>query len=244
MEATKNITMEPYNIGYYIAKYGTVENLTNDYIGAIDGLRMQYRRYETSPRKGGRYRRGKMEHLRQQAEAIHDELLRVSRAMKGYFAATPAETPQISTETAERVNVSAESENVAERAENKPYYTHRWKVLHNCDLKAWDKFHKKHKEATLIFHHGTTYTALQKEAVKVAEMCGITYKVNRHGAEVCQFDGVTLGRIIEQGMYVAIAELHKEPDCGLSEPPQSPETPQTAECAADMPKPREMTRKR
>lgn len=36
------------------------------------------------------------------------------------MAATPAETPQISTETAETVNVSVEGENAAGRAENKP----------------------------------------------------------------------------------------------------------------------------
>lgn len=109
MEANQNITMEPYNIEYYIAKYGTVENLTKDYIEAIDGLRLQYRQYETNPRKGGRYRREKIEHLRQQAEAIYHELLRVSRAMKDYFAAQAAETSRISTETAETVNVSAEA---------------------------------------------------------------------------------------------------------------------------------------
>lgn len=99
-----NTTIEPYALQYYIAKYGTVENLTNDYIGAIDGLRMQYKQYEDNPRKGGRYRREKMEHLRQQAEAIYDELLRVSRAMKEYFATRASETPQISTQTAETVN--------------------------------------------------------------------------------------------------------------------------------------------
>lgn len=95
-----NATMEPYNLQYYTAKYGTVENLTNDYIGAIDGLRMQYWQYEDNPRKGGRYRREKMEHIRQQAEAIYNELLRVSGAMKEYLAKQASETPQISTETA------------------------------------------------------------------------------------------------------------------------------------------------
>lgn len=99
-----NTTIEPYALQYYIAKYGTVENLTKDYIGAIDGLRMQYKQYEDNPRKGGRYRREKMEHLRQQAEAIYRELLRVSLAMIDYFAAQPTETPQISAETAETVN--------------------------------------------------------------------------------------------------------------------------------------------
>lgn len=102
MEANQNITMEPYNIEYYIAKYGTVEKLTKDYIGAIGGLRMQYKQYEDNPSKGGRYRREKMEHLRQQAGALYQELLRVSRAMKEYFAARATETPQISTEAAGR----------------------------------------------------------------------------------------------------------------------------------------------
>lgn len=157
--------------------------------------------------------------------------------------ATPAETPRISKETAETVNVSAEEEKAAERAENKPYYTHRWRVLHNCDLKTWDKFHKKHKEAILIFHHETTYTALQKEAVKVSEMCDIAYEVNRHGVEVCLFNDVTLTQIIEQGIYVAIAELPKVPDYGLTDAPQSPEAPQTVDCATDTPKPRETARK-
>lgn len=121
MEANQNITMEPYNIEYYIAKYGTVENLTKDYIGAIDGLRLQYRQYETNPRKGGRYRREKMEHLRQLAEGIYDELLRVSRAMKEYFATRASETPQISTEVSKVVNVSAEGENAAETKEMPRY---------------------------------------------------------------------------------------------------------------------------
>lgn len=146
--------------------------------------------------------------------------------------ATPTETARISTEAAETVNVSVEGEKEEERAENKPYYTHRWRVLHNCDLKTWDKFHKKHKEAILIFHHEATYTALQKEAVKVSEMCDIAYEVNRHGVEVCLFNDATLTQIIEQGIYVAIAELPKVPDYGLTDAPQSPETPQeTAEPA-------------
>lgn len=153
-------------------------------------------------------------------------------------------TPTERTETAEAVNVSVEGEKGAEMAENKPYYTHRWRVLHNCDLKTWDKFHKKHKEAILIFHHDTTYAALQKEAVKVSGMCGITYKVNRHGVEVCLFNDATLAQIIGQGIYVAIAELPEVPDYGLTQPPQSPEIPQTVEYTTDTPKPRETAEKR
>lgn len=145
---------------------------------------------------------------------------------------TPTETPQIPTESTETANGAVEGE----RAGNKPYYTHRWRVLHNCGLKTWDKFNKKHKGAILVFHHGTTYSVLQNEAVRVSKLCGIAYKVNRHGVEVCQFDDTALNQIIEQGLYVAIIELSEEPDCGLSEPPQSPETPQTGECTTGLSK--------
>lgn len=152
-----NTTMEPYNLQYYVAKYGTVGNLTNDYTGAIDGLRMQYKQYEDNPHKGGRYRREKMERLRQQAEAIYDELLRVSRAMKEYFATRASETPRISTEAAETVNVSAEGEKVAERTnvgQNysdtrvvKDEYHHRYKVTRHWlngrieAIEVWDLDH-------------------------------------------------------------------------------------------------------
>lgn len=158
---------------------------------------------------------------------------RIAEECAEYDAAQAHFAECMANEDAETVNVSAEGENAAERAEDKPYYTHRWKVLHNCDLKTWDKFHKKHKDAILVFHHGSTYSALQREAVKASELCGIAYEVNRHGVEVCQFNDATLAQIIGQGMYVAIAELPKEPNYGLSQPPQSPETPQTAECAAE-----------
>lgn len=218
MEATKNTTkptqtyagMEPYNVQYYVAKYGTVENLTKDYIGAIDGLRMQYRQYETNPRKGGRYRREKMEHLRQQAEAIYDELLRVSRAMKEYFAATPTETPRISTETAEAVNVSAEGENAAERPQYrvwrfaKPNYAQiivsdysQWKVV-----------------AVLSFVWGKTQIEVSDDVANIHTIGKKELTIDKPLTELTDAEVLEL-------IY------------NHTEPPQSPETPQTVECTAE-----------
>lgn len=154
MGTTKNTTMEPYNVQYYIAKYGTVENLTKDYEGAIGYLRMQYKQYEDNPHKGGRYRREKMKRIKEQAEAIFDELLRVSRAMKEYLTAQATEMPQVSTETAETVNVSAEGENAAERTSIEQNhsdtrivedeYRHKYKVTRHWlngrveSIEVWD----------------------------------------------------------------------------------------------------------
>lgn len=142
--------------------------------------------------------------------------------------ATAAETPQISTEATEAVNISAEGEEepkMAETSQSKPYYSHRHKVLHNCDLKSWDDFHRKNKNAILVFHHGASYTALQKEAARVSTLCGASYAVNRYGTEVCQFGEAALTQIIKQGTYVAIIELTQEPEYGISQPPYRPNPP-------------------
>lgn len=73
------------------------------------------------------------------------------------FAATPSETPQISTETAETVNVSAERENAAERANIEQNhsdtrivedeYRHKYKVTRHWlngrveTIEVWDLDH-------------------------------------------------------------------------------------------------------
>lgn len=219
MEATKNATMEPYNIEYYIAKYGTVENLTKDYISVIDGLRMQYSQYETNPRKGGRYRREKMEHLRQQAEAIYDELLRVSRAMKEYFAATPTETPQISTETAETVNVSAEGENEAERAENKPTF---------ADVVQMTQ--------TELAKNKAMRTAWHLELPDGTE-CNASHKCTVAGCDFYEYAEVRNGEDVFRDYKATERDITfyicQRLGIDAIEPPQSPETPQMGECTAE-----------
>ena len=223
-------TIEPYALQYYIAKYGTVENLTNDYIGAIDGLRMQYKQYEDTHRKGGRYRREKMEHIRQQTEAIYDELLRVSRAMKEYFATRASEAPQISTETVETVNVSTEDEKEAERAENKPTF---------ADVAQMVK--------TELAKNKAMRTAWHLEFPDGTE-CDVRYKLTAVG---CNFYEYTETRNGEEAFkdYKATERditfyICQRLDLDVVEPPQSPETPQEIERAANTPKPRETARKR
>ena len=145
-----------------------------------------------------------MEHLRQQAEAIYHELLRVSRAMKDYFAAQPTETPQISTEAAETVNVSAEGEKGAETKEISRKPEGREAV---CRLApAW--------AAKKVLKYGYTL------------YCFNLYPNGEFSISVENRDGC---RVLTKD------ELRKL----CSETTQSPETPQTAECVTDAPKPRE-----
>ena len=310
MEANQNITMEPYNIEYYIAKYGTVENLTKDYIEAIDGLRLQYRQYETNPRKGGRYRREKMEHLRQQAEGIYHELLRVSRAMKDYFAAQAAETPQISTEAAETANVSAEGEKEAERAENKPkrkiqyfHYTPEqlkryiidvyekrangeWVLLPyaqiDTDAGLWDvvdgkigwwtnwmreefsemnmdfnsptcgrccKINRTYQqdyfivsnEKLLEFTINGNYYYIQKQTYSKGKHRWCYTIMDAHGDFAVDDFSYTKRGIMQRfnKWWKKNATIIWQASETPTEPPQSPEIPQTVECATDAPKPRE-----
>ena len=310
MEANQNITMEPYNSEYYIAKYGTVENLTKDYIEAIDGLRLQYRQYETNPRKGGRYRREKMEHLRQQAEGIYHELLRVSRAMKDYFAAQAAETPQISTEAAETANVSAEGEKEAERAENKPkrkiqyfHYTPEqlkryiidvyekrangeWVLLPyaqiDTDAGLWDvvdgkigwwtnwrreefsemnmdfnsptcgrccKINRTYQqdyfivsnEKLLEFTINGNYYYIQKQTYSKGKHRWCYTIMDAHGDFAVDDFSYTKRGIMQRfnKWWKKNATIIWQASETPTEPPQSPEAPQTVECATDAPKPRE-----
>ena len=105
------------------------------------------------------------------------------------------ETPQISTQTAETVNVSAEEEKAAERA------------IYAFISKA--------------------ETILDKIKQKCLNREIYVEDASRYEFMVC----------------MAVSNfVNKHKDCP-SEPPQSPEAPQTVECATDAPKPRETARK-
>lgn len=237
-----NTTIEPYALQYYIAKYGTVENLTNDYIGAIDGLRMQYKQYEDNPRKGGRYRREKMEHIRQQTEAIYDELLRVSRAMTEYFATQPTETSQISTETAETVNVSVEEEKEADTKEMPRY---------ECPNYADYAFERGWSiENTDFDAHSGVLCMIHFDPSDEKYVCGCLWQINSDSPNYTEhrrfktLKGAQNYGTKRMGMKLEYQTLTVRCPITPTEPPQSSETPQTIERTTDTPKPRETARKR
>lgn len=106
--------------------------------------------------------------------------------------ATPAEAPQIPTEAAEMVNVSAEGENEPQAAKYKPYTT-RAEII-----------------ALLESEHGIEYDA---------------------GEVVYLKDGCVAEDLSDEGEWRIYldADSDKCIDVIAIQPPQSPETPQTAE---------------
>ena len=120
------------------------------------------------------------------------------------YAYTSTEKPQISTEAAETVNVSAEGEKGAETKEISRKPEGREAV---CRLApAW--------AAKKVLKYGYTL------------YCFNLYPNGEFSISVENRDGC---RVLTKDEFRKLC----------SEPPQSPETPQTVECATDAPKPRE-----
>lgn len=139
------------------------------------------------------------------------------------------EAPQISTETAETVNVSAEGEKEAERAENKPTATEVVQMV-KTELA---KNKAMHTAWHLEFPDGTVCDVRHKCAVAGCDF--YEYTETRNGEEAFKDYKATERDIM---LYI-----YQRLDLDVIEPPQSPETPQTVDCATDTPKSRETARK-
>ena len=138
-------------------------------------------------------------------------------------------TPTERTETAETVNVSAEGEKEAERAENKPTATEvvqmvKTELAKNKTMRtAWH----------LEFPDGTVCDVRHKCTVAGCDF--YEYTETRNGEEAFK-DYKATERDITLYIYQRL-------DLDVIQPPQSSETPQTIECTTDAPKPRETARK-
>lgn len=132
-------------------------------------------------------------------------------------AATPTETPQISTKTAETVNVSAEGENKAERAKYRVSRVGGYKII------VGDR-----EQGKVI-------------AVLMAVNGHNTIEINDESAHIST-TGEKLLQIDKPIMQLSDAEV-LELIYGSMQPPQPSEAPHTVECTTDTPKPRETARK-
>lgn len=121
--------------------------------------------------------------------------------------ATPTEMPQVSTETDERVNVSAEGENEAERAKYRVSRLGGYKII------VGDR-----EQGKVI-------------AVLMAINEHNTIEINDESAHIATMGEKTL-EIDKPIMQLSDAEV-LELIYNHTEPPQSPGTPQTVECAAE-----------
>lgn len=132
--------------------------------------------------------------------------------------AQATETPRISTETAEMVNVSAEEEEEAERAKYRVSRLGDYKII------VGDR-----EQGKVI-------------AVLMAINEHNTIEINDESAHIATMGEKPL-RIDKPIMQLSDAEV-LELIYNRTEPPQSPETPQTIECTIYTPKPQETARKR
>lgn len=134
-------------------------------------------------------------------------------------AATPTETPQISTETAETVNVSAEGEKAAERAENKPTFADVVQMV-KTELAKNKAMRTTWK---LEFPDGMECNSSHKCTVAGCDF--YEYTEARNGEKVFKDYKAT-----ERDITLYICQRL---ELDALDPPQSPETPQTGECIGE-----------
>lgn len=154
--------------------------------------------------------------------------------------ATPTETPQISTEAAEVTNVSTEGGN----AENEPI-KHISEIMETC--RTWDDekrdYTDEYKYYTWLANHIPEHKATNKNTTelileKVRERISAAATLAAHGVPKCDIEGAVCAVVNRLAKMEDVLQF-----CNHKEPPQSPGTPQAAECIADTPKPRETARK-
>lgn len=153
-------------------------------------------------------------------------------------AATPTETPQISTETATMENVSVEAE--------KESIKHISEIMETC--RTWDNekrdYTDEYKYYTWLANHIPEHKATNKNTTElileeVRERISAAATLAAHGVPKCDIEGVVCAVVNRLAKMEDILQFYN-----LTEPPQSPETPQTAKCTTLMPGARETARKR
>lgn len=146
------------------------------------------------------------------AKVMHElyNRLKAQAEEEAKHPATPAETPQISTGIAEKANVSVEGENAENGPQKSRYRISRWS---GYKIIVGDRQQGK-VVAILLTIDGKSYREISDESAGIFTL----------GQKPIQ-----LPKPIMQLSDAEVLELIY----GHIQPPQSPETPQTAECAAE-----------
>lgn len=156
--------------------------------------------------------------------------------------ATPSETPQISTQTAETANVSAEGGNTAETQEMP-----RYKCPNYADYafeRGWSI------ENTDFDAHSGVLCMIHFDPSDEKYVCGCLWQINSGKPNYTEHRRFTTLKGAQNygtkrmGMKLEYQTLTVNCSATHSEPPQSPETPQVIEYTTDTLKPRETARKR
>lgn len=147
------------------------------------------------------------------------------------------ETPQISTEGAETVNVSVEEGNEAIK--------HISEIMETC--RTWDDekrdYTDEYKYYTWLANHIPEHEDTNKNVTEIVleevrERIATAATLVAHGVPKCDMEGAVCAVVNRLAKMEDILRFYD-----AIEPPQSPEAPQTVDCATDTPKPRETARK-
>lgn len=139
-------------------------------------------------------------------------------------AATSTETPQISTGTVETTSVSTEGEKAAQRAENNE----------SAKLLTVIKRHEWGATPILFAYDPDKHIASATFKSISGDISVVNAKCDNDGYCHVYDSCITIEELAWENMHAH----------NFIEPPQSPETLQTVDCATDAPKPRETARKR
>lgn len=140
-------------------------------------------------------------------------------------AATPSETPQISTEASEVTNVSTEGGN----AENEPI-KHISEIMETC--RTWDDekrdYTDEYKYYTWLANHIPEHKATNKNTTelileKVRERISAAATLAAHGVPKCDIEGAVCAVVNRLAKMEDVLQF-----CNHKEPPQSPENRPTA----------------
>ena len=153
----------------------------------------------------------------------------------------PTEAPRISTETAETVNVSAEGEKEAGTKEMPRY---------ECPNYADYAFERGWSiENTDFDAHSGVLCMIHFDPTDEKYVCGCLWQTNSDSPNYTEhrrfktLKGAQNYGTKRMGMKLKYQTLTVHCPTTPIEPPQSPEAPQTVDCATDTPKPRETARK-
>ena len=156
------------------------------------------------------------------------------------YAYISTETPRISTETAETVNVSAEGEN----AENEPI-KHISDIMETC--RTWDyakrDYTDEYKYYTWLANHIPEHKATNKNTTElileeVQERISAAATLVAHGIPKCDIEGAVCAVVNRLAKMDDILQF-----CKRAEPPQSPTTPTDKKTIKPQEEPRQTAQK-
>ncbi len=138
--------MQPHNIEYFAERFGNWQNFNNCYEDATQAVCDELYEYHSNRRKGGSYRRRKMDALQKQLHALNTEWVQLSIVLAEYWGVSPRppKTVSQSPETPPTANYAAPTPERRQRPLKRPNATtwrHRYRIRQKAAVTAAHQHH-------------------------------------------------------------------------------------------------------